>query len=201
MSNKSILVRHFLSFCSILLVFNFAKAEIDPGSQETSEKAAEIKIEAKAEEISTSQTSLTLGVLDGKYEGSGWLRQWGFIPIHYVSTRVIKSGIIEAHTVALMGLAEAAARLQILQTTEGKFKILDMDALDEQGKMKVAGSGNCDESACKFSATVMGGKLTLNETWVASPEKNSFTLTDSSQIFNGSRANYSGSFQRQLDSK
>lgn len=130
---------------------------------------------------------LILGLQQGIYEGDGILNM--VIHPQYHSTRVLVDDTIEAHTLAQWGLFSfsAAAHLRVVPTNNGEFILLDLDAGGA-----TAGSGSCDDQNCKFTVTVMGGSLTLRETWTATPQ--GFSIENGSQDFNSIPATYVGSF-------
>jgi hypothetical protein len=137
----------------------------------------------------------TLGVNDGVYVGSGTLRSRSmFVPnIAYSSTRVLQNGIITARTrAALHGfqVGEAQAKLKVQMVSVNKFNMLDLN-----NNLAVCGSGSCNETSCTFSATVMNGSLTLNETWVATAT--GFNVVNASQVLYGIESFYSGQFAAQ----
>lgn len=143
--------------------------------------------------ISNAQT--TLGIKDSVYVGSGVLKSKSmFVPtIAYSSTRVLQNGIITARTrAALHGIpvGEAQAKLKVQMTAPNKFNMLDLS-----NNLAVCGSGSCNESSCTFTATVMNGSLTLNETWV--PTATGFNVVNASQVLYGIESFYSGQFSPQ----
>lgn len=134
----------------------------------------------------------TLGVNDGVYVGTGLLKSKSmFVPnIAYSSTRVLQNGIITARTrAALHGfqVGEAQAKLKVQMIGPNKFNMLDLS-----NNQAVCGSGSCSETSCSFSATVMNGSLTLNETWV--PTATGYNVINASQVLYGIESFYSGSF-------
>ncbi len=137
------------------------------------------------------------GLEPATYEGGGTLESQNWLPnTKYHSVRKLEGGIIDAHTTASLfgfGVAEAGARLKIQVTGPGRFDMLDAD----DGEKK-AGEGSCDGTSCSFKATVMGGSLTLEETWV--PSAKGFDVVRGSQLFKGNPASYQGSFTK-TDSK
>ena len=142
----------------------------------------------------TSPNGAVLGVSPGIYEGEGTLvsRSWTVPNVSFESHRKVGNGVIEASTKAyLLGIevASAAAKLRIKPVSPGRFDMLDL----ERNEAK-AGEGSCDRSSCSFKATVMGGELTLEETWVANED--GFDVLRGAQTFKGNEADYEGKFQR-----
>lgn len=137
----------------------------------------------------------TLGVADAVYVGTGQLKSKSmFVPtIAYSSTRVLQNGVITARTrAALHGIpvGEAQAKLKVQMTAPNKFNMLDIS-----NNLAVCGSGSCNEKSCTFTATVMNGALTLNETWV--PTSTGFNVINASQVLYGIESFYSGQFAPQ----
>lgn len=136
---------------------------------------------------------LVLGVEPGLYRGTGILRAKDpFVPnLRFVSERRLADGVIEAATTASlygMEVASAKARLEVQPRGGDAFELWDLEA------GKLAGEGSCDERRCSFVATVMGGRLTLKETWEAMPE--GFQVVNASQNFGGIESTYEASFVR-----
>lgn len=137
----------------------------------------------------------TLGIANGVYVGQGRLiSKTAFVPnLNFQSVRRLNNGVIQAHTKAyLVGLqvAEAKAVLKVRQLDNSRFELLDMN-----NQQKVCGGGVCTNGTCTFTATVMDGTLTLNETWASSP--NGFQVLNASQVFKGTAASYTGKFSIQ----
>ena len=140
------------------------------------------------------ESGVVLGVEEGVYVGGGRLesQNWGVPDADYQTTRTLEGDVIIAKTVASINLlymweievARAQARLKVVPYGQrGEFKLLDLE--DEN---KEAGVGQCLEDVCKFTVTVMGGELTLAETWVASPS--GFVIRNGWQDFKGKEALY-----------
>lgn len=137
----------------------------------------------------------TLGIADGVYVGTGTLKSKSmFVPdIAYSSTRVLQGGIITARTRAAlhgMQVGEAQAKLKVQMTAPNKFNMLDLS-----NNQAVCGSGSCNATSCTFTATVMNGSLTLNETWV--PTAAGYNVINASQVLFGIESFYSGQFAPQ----
>jgi hypothetical protein len=136
-------------------------------------------------------------ISDGTYEGTGVLEsQSVWIPdARYTSSRTLRGGIIEARTTAsVIGIevATVQARLQVSPLDSQNFDLLDLDSLGADGKPGRAGGGSCELLSCSFEATVMGGRLSLKETWV--PSEKSFEVVHGSQVYDGKPATYEGRF-------
>jgi hypothetical protein len=129
----------------------------------------------------------------GVYEGSDYLVSEPFyIPkIHFKSTRVVKNGVIEAHTIArllkIIKVGEAKARLKVVPTSSSSFDLLDADNVSNK-----VGSGQCHEDICTFSVTVMNGDLYLKESWAV--KENSFEIVKGFQRMKGIESTYGGEF-------
>lgn len=134
-----------------------------------------------------------LGVSAGTYRAEGVLESYSmWIPdADFRSVRRLQGDVIEATTKAyLLGheIAQAKARLKVVPGANGSFDLLDLDKSDAR-----AGGGTCNARFCRFTVTVMGGNLTLTETWLAT--STGFSIVDGSQDYNGAEATYQADFK------
>lgn len=138
---------------------------------------------------------VTMGVPNGTYLGTGKLMSDNhFVPnLSFQSVRRLQDGVIQARTEAFllgMKVAEASATLHIQMRDAENFDMLDMT-----NNNAICGSGFCRDGYCRFSASVMQGKLELNETWIANED--GFRVIHASQNFSGLRSTYQGTFRVQ----
>ena len=149
-------------------------------------------LSALALAISLTAQADTLGVPDGRFLGEGVLvSEHLLVPnLKFKSVRVLHHGTVMAHTRALFaghGVAQAQARLKFHPRFAQKMAVLDMD-----NDYRKVGDASCNDRECSFSATVMGGKLTLKETWVR--DGDGFKVINASQVYSGLNSRYEADF-------
>jgi hypothetical protein len=153
-----------------------------------------LPLSASAAVLPLDEQGRIFGIENGVYEAQGTLVTEGNwtpnLKLH--SVRRLEKGVIDVVTKAyLVGfeIGSASARLQVNPTGPSTFQLLDLNL-----QSALAGTGECNETGCTFTATILNGALTLTETWIA--VANGFDLRDGKQSMKGRPGTYEASFLR-----